>query len=122
MIQPPLYIEQRHHSSNSQYVQTNHQTQACLKLIYRLPNDCKFHTLFNKQNKYQIVSVGPFCSIGAIRRTIVTIQINFFPILPLPDEPKSGTTLPKSSKLFPKKRRKPLLRKGGAVPFSPEFT
>jgi hypothetical protein len=38
----------------------------------------------NKQNKYQIVSIGPFCSTGAIRRTIVTIQINFFPILPPP--------------------------------------
>ena len=49
-IQPPLYIKQRHHSSNAQHIQTNHQIHSCQKLICRLPNYREFHILFKKQN------------------------------------------------------------------------
>jgi hypothetical protein len=121
-IHPPFYIEQRHHPSDGQHIQASHQTQPCLKLIYRLPDNYKFHKLFNKQNEYQVVSVGPFCSIGAIRGTITTIQINFLRIPLLIGRPKSGSTLPKSSKRFPKKREKILPRKGTGVPLFLEFT
>jgi hypothetical protein len=63
IIQPPLYIEQRGHSSNAHDIHANHQIQSCQKLINRLPEYYYFHKSFNKQNKYQIRSIGLFGSI-----------------------------------------------------------
>jgi len=68
------------------------------------------------------VSIGSFCSIGAIRRTIVTIQMNFFPILPLPEETQEWKYFTQKFQIISQKRRKFLPRKETAVLLFLEFT
>jgi len=76
----------------------------------------------NKQNKYQIVSIGPFCSIGAIRRTVVTIQINFFLILPLPDETQEWKYFTQKFQIISQKKKKNPPEKNTGVVLLLEFT
>ena len=76
----------------------------------------------NKQNKYQIVSIGPLCSIGAIGRTVVTIQINFFLILPLPDETQEWKYFTQKFQIISQKKKKNPSEKDTAVLLSLEFT